>query len=106
MTKKIQRARESRPQSGRPRFRPVWSIVILVISCVFASSGWQLYKLHTEVSKDIAQLDMEKANLLREKKELEDKIVQLNTPSYVEQLAREQLGLVRKGEIRIAPKKQ
>jgi len=106
LTKRIQKARESQPKTGRRRFRPVWFIVVAVISCVFVSSGWQLYKLRTEVSKDIAQLDIEKANLLKEKKELEDKIVQLNTPSYVEQLAREQLGLVRKGEIRIAPKKQ
>ena len=105
MTKRSQIAKDSQPKAGRRRIRPVRHIVLLFFTFLFASSGWQLYQLHSEVTHDIAQLNEEKLNLLNEKKDLEDKIVQLNTPSYIEQLAREQLGLVRKGEIRIAPKK-
>lgn len=105
MTKKTQIAKKSQPKAGRRRFRPGRDIVVLFFSFILVSSGWQLYQLYSDVTQNIAQLNAEKSNLLIEKKDLEDKIVQLNTPSYVEQLAREQLGLVRKGEIRIAPKK-
>lgn len=105
MTKKIQIAKKSQTKAGRRRIRPVRYIVFLFFTFIFVSSGWQLYQLHSDVTQNIAQLNEEKSNLLNEKKDLEDKILQLNTPSYIEQLAREQLGLVRKGEIRIAPRK-
>ena len=106
MTKRIRTVKEPQPKARRRRFRPFRPILLIFFSILFVSSGWQLYQLHSEVTQDIASLNEEKSNLLNEKKDLEDKIVQLNTPSYIEQLAREQLGLVRKGEIRIAPKKQ
>lgn len=105
MTKKIQITKGSQPKAGLRRIRPVRYIVLLFFTFIFVSSGWQLYQLHSDVTQNIAQLNEEKQSLLNEKKDLEDKIVQLNTPSYIEQLAREQLGLVRKGEIRIAPRK-
>ena len=104
--KKIRTAKESRPKKNRRRFRPVRHILFAFLAFFLVSSGWQLYQLHSEVTQKIARLNGEKDVLLGEKKELEDEIVQLNTPSYIEQLAREQLGLVRRGEIRIAPKKQ
>jgi cell division protein DivIC len=104
--KMIQKTKQSRPKNKRRRFRPVQHILFVFLALILASSGWRLYQLQSDVTKKIAQLNEEKSNLLQEKKALEDEIVQLNTPSYIEQLAREQLGLVRKGEIRIAPKKQ
>lgn len=104
--KTIQTAKRSRSQKGRHRLRPVRFVVLVFVAILFTSSGWQLYQLHSEVTGKVAQLNQEKSRLLEEKKQLEDEIVLLNTPSYVEQLAREQLGLVRKGEIRIAPKNQ
>lgn len=52
----------------------------------------------------MAQLNSEKAQLIQEQKKLEEEIALLNTPLYIEQLAREQLGLVKKGEILIAPR--
>lgn len=81
-------------------------ILFAFVVTVFITSGWQLYQLRNQVSGSIAQLEVEKQELLVEKSGLESEIVKLNTPSYVEQLAREQLGLVRKGEIMISPKKQ
>lgn len=105
LTKKIQIAKDSQPKAGRRRFRTLQHMILLFFTFLFVSSGWQLYQLHSNVTQNMARLNEEKLNLLNEKKDLEDKIVQLNTPSYIGQLAREQLGLVRKGEIRIAPKK-
>jgi len=57
------------------------------------------------MEKQLAILNQEKTGLLQEQIRYENEIVRLNTPSYIEQLAREQLGLVRHGEIIIAPKK-
>ncbi|MDQ7092799.1 septum formation initiator family protein [Desulfosporosinus sp. PR] len=88
----------------RLRFRPG---VIFVLGLVFAgagSSAWQLWKLHVSVEQQLAQLNQEKETLLQQQKSLHEEIAQLNTPSYIEQLAREQLGLVKHGEILISPK--
>lgn len=106
LTKRIQIAKKSQLKARRRRVRLLVPTLLAFFAFLLVSSGWQLYQLHSEVAQNIARLNEEKVNLLNEKKDLEDEIVQLNTPSYIEQLAREQLGLVRKGEIRIAPKKQ
>jgi cell division protein DivIC len=69
------------------------------------SSVLHLWSLHLNIKKEITELNRQKISLLEQQKQYEDEIVRLNTPSYIEQLAREQLGLVRHGEIIIAPKK-
>lgn len=79
-------------------------LIMCVVFVVTGSSVWQIWKLHSQVENQLAQLNQEKTSLLKEKKRLQDEIVQLNTPSYIEQLAREQLGLVKHGEILISPK--
>ncbi|MEA4902845.1 septum formation initiator family protein [Desulfitobacterium sp.] len=107
--KKIQKVNKSRPvpaKKRKPKFRLGTFILVAFVATVFTTSGWQLYQLQHQVNGKIAQLEVEKEGLLAEKSDLESEIVKLNTPSYVEQLAREQLGLVRKGEIMISPKKQ
>lgn len=104
MTKKSPTTKGSRPKTRKQSFRLLSTFVVLFAFCALLSSAYQLYELRKEVNQSIAQLDQEKENLLRHQKLLEEEILQLNTPSYIEQLAREQLGLVRKGEIRIAPK--
>jgi cell division protein DivIC len=71
---------------------------------VVGSSAWQLWKLRSQVEGRLAHLHQEKITLLQQEKLLNDEIAQLNTPSYIEKLAREQLGLVKRGEILISPK--
>lgn len=71
---------------------------------IIGSSVWQLWKLHAQVEEQISQLNQQKVTLLQQEKDLKQEITQLNTPSYIEQLAREQLGLVKRGEILISPK--
>lgn len=102
--KKIRIAKESRPKKNRHRIRPARHILFALLIIFLVSSGWQLYQLHSEVTQKIARLNEQKSLLLEEKKDLEDEIVQLNTPSYIEKLAREQIGLVKDGEIQISPK--
>jgi len=104
LTKMNPTIKESRPKTRKRRFRPLSALVVLFAFFVLLSSAYQLYELRKEVNQSVAQLNQEKENLLQQQKLLEEEILRLNTPSYIEQLAREQLGLVRKGEIRIAPK--
>ncbi|HVJ50480.1 septum formation initiator family protein [Desulfitobacterium sp.] len=108
--KRTQKTNETRPKriqnKKKPKFHLGHLILFTFLATVFATSGWQLYQLEHHVNGKIAQLNTEEQSLLQEKAGLEAEIVKLNTPSYVEQLAREQLGLVRKGEIIISPKKQ
>jgi len=88
----------------RVRFRRGSIIILLVVMAIVGSSAWQIWKLRTRVEGQLAQLNQEKVKLLHQEKLLNDEITRLNTPSYIEQLAREQLGLVKQGEILISPK--
>ena len=82
------------------------SVLILSFTLVVVgSSAWQIWKLRTQVEGQLANLNQEKVTLLQQEEQLKSEIVMLNTPSYIEQLAREQLGLVKQGEILISPKK-
>jgi len=71
---------------------------------VVGSSALQIWKLHSQVEGQLTNLNQEKVTLLQQQKLLHEEIAQLNTPSYIERLAREQLGLVKRGEILISPK--
>ncbi|NLI90655.1 MAG: septum formation initiator family protein [Peptococcaceae bacterium] len=68
------------------------------------SWSYQLLKIDqsTEIRK--AQLEKQKDEIVAKNEQLRQEIEKLNTPTYIEQLAREKLGLVRKGEILVAPK--
>jgi cell division protein DivIC len=71
---------------------------------VVGSSAWQIWQLRSKVEGQLAHLNQEKITLLQQEQLLNDEIAQLNNPSYIEKLAREQLGLVKRGEILISPK--
>ena len=88
----------------RVRIRSGSILMLCAIMVVVGSSAWQIWKLRSQVEGQLAQLNREKVNLLQQEKLLNDEITRLNTPSYIEQLAREQLGLVKQGEILISPK--
>ncbi|SPF54190.1 Septum formation initiator family protein [Candidatus Desulfosporosinus infrequens] len=88
----------------RVRHRRGSAFVLCFTLAVIGSSGWQIWKLHSQVEGQLAQLNQEKVSLLQQQGLLHNEITQLNTPSYIEKLAREQLGLVKHGEILISPK--
>lgn len=103
----MKRTRQKMAGQGRPRGRRGYGMILvlsLFIVAVLGSSAWQIWKLHVQVDEQLAQLNQEKELLQRQERVLRDEIEQLNTPSYIEKLAREQLGLVKKGEILISPK--
>ena len=92
---------QNRPKV-RLRFGTIFVIFFMIV--VVGSSTWQIWKLRSQVESQLAHLNQQKITLLQQEKTLNDEIAQLNTPSYIEKLAREQLGLVKRGEILISPK--
>ncbi len=87
----------------RIRFGSVFLLCFTL--AIVGSSAWQIWNLRTKVEGHLDNLYQEKATLLQQEEQLKNEITMLNTPSYIEQLAREQLGLVKHGEILIYPKK-
>ena len=100
-TPKINRVQKRR----KLKFRLGHFLILCISLTVIGSSVVHLWTLHVSMKKQLAGLNQEKVGLIEQQKRYENEIVRLNTPSYIEQLAREQLGLVRHGEIIIAPKK-
>lgn len=102
----MKRARQKIQVQNKPRrqlrFGTIFVLCIMV--AVVGSSSWQIWKLHSQVESQLTQLNQEKITLLQQQKVLQDEIALLNTKSYIEKLAREKLGLVKKGEILISPK--
>ena len=103
----MKRALQKIKTQNRPRVRLRYGTILVLcfMVAVAGSSAWQIFKLHSQVEGKLAHLNLEKITLLQQEKLLNDEIAQLKTPSYIERLAREQLGLVKRGEILISPKK-
>jgi len=101
---KTDRLKVNNKNSRRVRIRRSSVLMLCVVMIVVGSSAWQIWKLRSQVEGQLAQLNQEKAKLLQQEKLLNDEIARLNNLSYIEQLAREQLGLVKQGEILISPK--
>lgn len=102
---KVTRQKNEHHNRKRVRIRPGYILAFCFMFAVFGSSGWQIWKLNTQIQSKMAQLNQEKSSLIQQQNDLQQEIKKLNTPSYIEQLAREQLGLVKHGEILISPKK-
>ena len=102
----MKRTRQKIKTKNRPRVRLRYGTIFVLcfMVAVVGSSTWQIWELHSQVEGQLTHLNQEKVTLLQQEKLLNEEIAQLNTPSYIEKLAREQLGLVKKGEILISPK--
>lgn len=58
-------------------------------------------KMLWDLNQQIEQLENQKAELEKTSEELERELKQANSPAMVEKIAREQLGMVKKGETRV-----
>ena len=87
----------------RARRLPRGAIILCVLlvaaaaAYVFGSNFLDLYTLNREA----ARLETLKRNLQKQNAVLREEMNLLQTPAYIEKLAREQLGLVRPGEVAI-----
>jgi len=91
------------PPSSDRRIVPRWTgpaVMVglaLALAGVFGSAYWDGYQLRREATRLVRQRD----ELRRQNTQLREEIRLLHTPAYIERLAREQLGLVRPGEIAV-----
>ncbi len=92
----------SSPRHGAiPQRIPRWIIGLIVlgilgaVAVAFGSSFLQVYRLKREA----ARLLMQKQNLIAQNAQLREEIKLLHTPGHIERIAREQLGLVKPGEV-------
>ena len=77
--------------------------VILIIAIVFAI--WLAYSFITQqvkinsLNKEIKQLEAQISDEEKRSSELEEKMKEIDTPEYIEKIAREELGMVAPDEI-------
>ncbi len=77
---------------------PVLAVGVgLAVVAAFAGAYWDLY----QVQREVASLSRERDELRQGNAVLREEIRLLRTPAYIERLAREQLGMVKPGEIAI-----
>lgn len=88
----------------KKRANPLFILLMGTALILAGSWSYQLLKIDQSMESRKAQLVKQKSEIIAQNDQLRQEIEKLNTPSYIEQLAREKLGLVRKGEILIAPK--
>jgi cell division protein FtsL len=70
---------------------------VAVTAVIFGGAYWDTYQIRREA----ARLERERDELRRQNAQLREEIRLLNTPEYVERIAREQLGLVKPGEVAV-----
>ncbi len=98
------RIKQRRPKKRISRFTMFGIVVLSLVMC-----GILMYKKHdlklqaNEYQKQIVQLKAEKKKADDRKEELKDYKEYVNTDEFVEEVAREKLGLVHKNEIIFEP---
>lgn len=91
------------PPRATRRLVPRWAgpaVAVAVCGALvlaFGGAYWDGYQLR----RDAVRLARERDELRTQNAQLREEIRLLNTPEYIERLAREQLGLVRPGEIAV-----
>jgi len=96
--------RRKNKSKSRNRIGPLYVVLTSIFLVLAATWTIQLSKTEQAMDAQIAELNQKKADYMARNAALRHEAELLNTPFYIEQLAREKLGLVRKGEIVIAPK--
>lgn len=87
----------SRKKTVKPRF---WLLMMAVLAMVFMGVYVSQNQYLTTQAESIQALELKKAQALDENAALERKIAFAKTSEYVERVAREQLGLLKKNEVR------
>lgn len=84
---------------ARPRIRFTARAALLATAViVLAIMAISPVKLYIEQRREIGQLQEQTVRLTQENASLEQRMAQLKDPTYLAQLARECLGMVRQGE--------
>jgi len=87
----------SKKKTVKPRF---WLLMMAVLALVFFSVYVSQSQYLASQAETIRELEQLKAQALDENAALERRIAFAKTSEYVERVAREQLGLLKKNEVR------
>lgn len=83
-------------QAGKKaRRRLIYLVIFLAVACVIAASAFNIISLKLTEGRTLK----EQQDLLAQKARLERIYSQVNSPEYIEQQARQQLKMIRPGEI-------
>lgn len=88
--------KKKRTKKLRTKRRPVFLFIFLCI-VVFFGLEFPFNRLYNE-NRSLAALQTTESQLQASNQQLNKQIQQLNTPSYIEKLARQRYGLVKQGE--------
>jgi cell division protein FtsB len=80
------------------RIKPIYLVILVIIATIFLPGYIKFLQLKVRnfwLEREIARLEQENIKLHKEKKRLEEDI------NYVEKVARESMGVTKKGEIPI-----
>jgi cell division protein FtsL len=82
-----------------PRWIPPLAVlgVVVLFAVTFGGAYWDTYQIRREAGR----LARERDDLRTQNAQLREEIRLLNTPEYIERIAREQLGLVKPGEVAV-----
>ncbi len=81
----------------KPRFMLLMSLGVVVGFALVYAGGQRYARQQDEV---IAQLELKRQQMVEQNNELQRKIEFAKTDEYVERIAREELGLLKPGEVR------
>jgi cell division protein DivIC len=88
--------------NGKYRIKKRFFVLFLIIGYVGISFGQQFYKINS-IDKEINSYLQTKKALAQEQEKLQDEIKLLENKSYIERIAREDLGLIKPGETLLVP---
>lgn len=85
---------------GKYRIHTMFVVLVLIGMAVVL---WPAFSWSNQLDGQVQQLSVEKNRLTEKNQALIEEARRLQSPDYVEQLARQELGLVKPGEVPIAP---
>lgn len=88
---------------GRLKKYRIHSLIVLVLLAALVTAFWPAYIWNTQLDGQLSTLAKQRDQQVAENKALQEEVQRLNTPDYIEQLARRDLGLVKPGEIPLTP---
>jgi cell division protein FtsL len=103
MGKGSQKSKKRKTNTGMWAFC-LLCLILALVTIMLVQWSYSATKQNQEADALIQVLREEKSRLEEANTELSLEIERLHSPAYIEQLAREKLGLVHKGEILVAPR--
>ena len=91
-------AAAGRRSRGRSRFTPSAAILALVVVALLVGLAVPVRTLLSQRS-GLARLEQQAQSLQRQNASLEHQLAQIHDPAYLERIARECLGMVKRGEV-------